>query len=319
MIAPGRESPFWPSEPEMDRRLNQAETEIHLLRGQLRRLLAESGDFHLLVGRVLEALPVGLVLTGPDGQIRSVNRAAEDLLGVQRGQARGRAYSDVFSPRPSPPDRLRAGGGPPTTLECAREGATSAHLDSEVFWIDGAAGEALGAVEMLTDRTETRRLSRELEEQRSLAALGRMAAVAAHEIRNPLGGITGFLDLLEREIEPGDPRRRHTARIRQGAEALERLVAGFMEFSRPMEDLRVRLDLREIAELAALDLRPLAEKLGNTLVLSTCKRPALVSGDTVSRLASTDGLHPLPSMRVKGKENAIQIFALDAVARVAPP
>lgn len=279
MNSEGTGAAFWPAEPETDRRLTQAETEIHLLRGQLRRLLTESGDFHLLVGRVLEALPVGLVLTDPHGVIRSVNRAAEGLLGIGRGQARGRLYPDLFSSRPSPPDRLRAGGRAAATLERAREGAAPAHIDSEVFWIEGGHGELLGAVEMLTDRTETQRLSRELEEQRGLAALGRMAAVAAHEIRNPLGGMTGFLDLLERELGPEDPRRRHTARIREGAEVLERLVAGFMEFSRPVEDPRLRLDLRELAELVALDMRPLADRHRIDLRLGACRRPAVVSGD----------------------------------------
>ena len=280
-LEPGR-SPLWTDPEETERKLQDAEAELHLMRSRLRRLLAESEGYQLLVGPLLEALPIGLLWVGPEGRLRSLNAAAERMFGVDRHEVRGRPYEELWPHRGSPTGRLLAGRSR-ESQEIRRLDGSLLSLDSEVFPVTGSGAKGSGAVEMLTDRSEARHLSRELESQRSMAALGRMAAVAAHEIRNPLGGMVGFLDLLERELPETDRRRRHTARIREGMGALERLVSGFMEFSRPVEDVHVPLDLREIATLVSMDLGPMGRRLGVDLEVSLCRRPAPVKGD-VDRL-----------------------------------
>jgi signal transduction histidine kinase len=73
-----------------------------------------------------------------------------------------------------------------------------------------------------------------------MAAVGEMAATIAHEIRNPLGGIRGFAALLNRDIDPDDPRRRLVEKIELGAKDLERVVTELLEYTRPV-DLRLRV------------------------------------------------------------------------------
>jgi len=246
--------PAWTEPEDLDLRLSQAEAEMFLLRERLRHTQAEAEEFHLWVGRVLESLPLGLVWSDGEGRVRSMNQAAEAMLGVSRDAARGLAYAELWPGRPSPADRLRAGVAAAQAVDGASGGDGPVCLDSEVSWVRGARGEVLGAVEILTDRTEAHRLRQELETSRALAALGRVAAVAAHEIRNPLGGMSGFLDLLERGLEPGNPCLSHAAKIRTGIRALEKLVSEFLEFTRPVQVRREPVDLCDLAESAVAEL-----------------------------------------------------------------
>jgi len=268
----------WPAPHQLELRLAQAEAEMFLLREQLRRARSGAEDLHHWMGRVLEALPVGLVWSDPDGRVRSMNVAAEEQLGVRRGEARGRTYGELWPGHPSPADRLRSGMSRCLALEGAPRAGQPVHLDSEVRWVRGARGVTLGAVELLTDRTEAQQLRQELESSRALAALGRVAAVAAHEIRNPLGGISGFLDLLERGLAPDDPRLGYAAKMRGGIAALEKLVAEFLEFTRPCAPRREPVELGGVVDGALAGVAPLARERSVEL---RWRRPRLawVDGD----------------------------------------
>ncbi len=85
------------------------------------------------------------------------------------------------------------------------------------------------------DRTAMHELSRELERTRDLAALGRMSATVAHELRNPLGVIQGFASLLQRDVEADSDSRSRVEKILQGCDAANRIVEDLLEYSRPVE------------------------------------------------------------------------------------
>ncbi len=105
-------------------------------------------------------------------------------------------------------------------------------------------------------------LSRELEQARlklkdreeevvrikSLAALGEMAAVMVHELKNPLGGIRGFAELLERDLEKGDPKSRSARKIMEGVETLDGIVKSLLDYTKP-----VKLNPRKVEMTALID------------------------------------------------------------------
>src|SRR5690606_30843741 len=68
-----------------------------------------------------------------------------------------------------------------------------------------------------------------------LAAIGKMAATVAHEIRNPLGGIRGFAALLARDVVEDDPKSRLVEKILVGVKQLDRVVSDLLEYTRPLE------------------------------------------------------------------------------------
>jgi len=111
---------------------------------------------------------------------------------------------------------------------------------------------------VLQDLAEVQTLQRELERAESLAELGRMSAVVAHEIRNPLGGVEGFAKLLQQDLR--DPtQKRYADMVVQGLGELNRLVNNLLEFSRApkltLEEIDLPALLENLGETALMDLR----------------------------------------------------------------
>ena len=98
--------------------------------------------------------------------------------------------------------------------------------------IEDESGKFVGAVEVIQDMTKVRRLEQEIARLNTLAALGEMAAVIAHEVRNPLSGISGFASLLERDLEDDDPKMKLVLKIKRGTEILNETASNLLNYTR---------------------------------------------------------------------------------------
>ncbi len=78
-------------------------------------------------------------------------------------------------------------------------------------------------------------MEQEMIRVKSLAAVGEMAAVVAHEVKNPLGGIRGFAELLDRDLAPGDQRKKLVKKIMEGVENLDRIVLSLLDYAKPLK------------------------------------------------------------------------------------
>ena len=76
---------------------------------------------------------------------------------------------------------------------------------------------------------------RELEEKRRLAALGEMAARVAHEVKNPLAGMRGALQVLASRRPAGDPEKEVLGEVVAHIDRLDTTVKDLLSFSRPSE------------------------------------------------------------------------------------
>jgi signal transduction histidine kinase len=72
--------------------------------------------------------------------------------------------------------------------------------------------------------------------------------VVAHEVKNPLGGIRGFAELLERDVGEGDPRGRWAKKIMEGVETLDKIVKSLLDYTKP-----VKLNPRKVEMVGFLD------------------------------------------------------------------
>jgi signal transduction histidine kinase len=107
-------------------------------------------------------------------------------------------------------------------------------------------GELRAAFEDLRHRL--RQTEEDMLRVKRLAALGEMAAVVVHELKNPLGGIRGFAELLDRDLEEGDPRKRSVRKIMQGVDTMDRIVKSLLDYSKP-----VKLSPRKVEMAGIID------------------------------------------------------------------
>lgn len=86
-----------------------------------------------------------------------------------------------------------------------------------------------------------------------LAAVGEMAAGVAHELNNPLTIVTGFVELILEELPSDSPQRPDLELVLREARRARGVVRQLLDFSRPVEDVRVTADLNEmVSEVLAL-------------------------------------------------------------------
>ena len=126
---------------------------------------------------------------------------------------------------------------------------------------------ALGFVYAFDDLTEIRRLEREVRMQDRLAAVGRLAAAIAHEIRNPLTSIAGSVSMLSGVPEMNEEHRRLLDIVTRESHRLNSIITDFLAYSRTKQYHFDKVDLIHLLEdtLTLMDHRMAAEKTGITI------------------------------------------------------
>jgi two-component system sensor histidine kinase HydH len=122
-------------------------------------------------------------------------------------------------------------------------------------------------------------IEEQLRRSERLSTLGEMAAVLAHEIRNPLGSIRGTAEILRDDYRPGDPKHEFIEIQIKETERLNHVVEDFLRMARqqPMElsDCSIREELETIVTLVAKD----AQDRGISLRLEPGKEVSAFRGD----------------------------------------
>jgi two-component system sensor histidine kinase PilS (NtrC family) len=134
---------------------------------------------------------------------------------------------------------------------------------------------------VLDDLTEIRRLEREVRMQDKLAAVGRLAAAIAHEIRNPLTSIAGSVSMLSGVPEMNEDHRRLLDIVTRESQRLNSIITDFLAYSRTKQYHFDRVDLIQLVEdtLTLMDHRMTAEKTGITIARRFAVREALAIAD----------------------------------------
>lgn len=108
-------------------------------------------------------------------------------------------------------------------------------------------------------------IEEQLRRAEKLSTLGEMAAVLAHEIRNPLGSIRGTAEILRDDYKPGDPKHEFIEIQIKETERLNRVVEDFLEMARPkaaeLRPCSLIKELETVATLVSGDIRERRIKL----------------------------------------------------------
>ncbi len=132
---------------------------------------------------------------------------------------------------------------------------------------------------ILTLTAEIEHKNRLLARQERLAALGEMAAGVAHEIRNPLGGISLYIEMLESDLSENEPAVTMCRKISNAVSRLNHTVEAILGFTRTLEPQFGPVDLSSLAEDVVSMARPVMEPRNLRAEIHTSSESALLSAD----------------------------------------
>jgi two-component system sensor histidine kinase HydH len=199
-----------------------------------RRSLAEVQAYS---DQVVGHLPMGLVATNERGRVAAFNDTAETILGKYHTYVIGESAEEALPPELWQLSREVKDKNTivEQDMECKVGANAIVPLRVSASVVRREGGAFLGYVFIFRDLTEVRRLEQEVKRSQRLAAVGRLAAGVAHEIRNPLSSIKGFATYFKEKLREV-PEDQETARIMiQEVERLDRVIGQLLEFARPSQ------------------------------------------------------------------------------------
>jgi two-component system CheB/CheR fusion protein len=145
--------------------------------------------------------------------------------------------------------------------------------DGTIYWVDTTIvpflddrGKPRQYLAIRSDITQRKVAEARLREQEALTQLGQLAAVVAHEVRNPLAGLRGSLQILAARL-PSDMREREIiAPMIQRIDGLSKTVEDILLFARPQPPRRRAVDLHTVIGEAVSSARAAATDFGDVSV-----------------------------------------------------
>lgn len=217
---------------------------------------------------LISSLNEGIQLINSQGIITFVNQRIEDLFGYSAGELVGRHYSEL--PASEGVNHLReltkAGGKAKgltifETTWTTRKGKKLSTIVSASPMREG--DRVVGVVLAVTDISEMRQLKQELYQSEKMSLVGTMASELAHEINNPLAGLTVAVQMLIKELKSG--RFDHKAFLEElgdmekDAKRCRNITRHLLDFSRSMPVDRSMIDLNHVVEEALFLVQRQAE------------------------------------------------------------
>jgi two-component system, NtrC family, sensor histidine kinase PilS len=234
-------------------KLRQVDVKLKHTRGELE-------DLQALHENIVQSISGGLITTGLDGYITLANTAAQKLFERSEHDFLGQPVGQLFlDPLPTV-DSDRATGE--VRFVASNGFCKTFRVTATTLSVPGR--NDIGYVYTFDDLTEIRRLERDLRIQDRLAAVGRLAAAIAHEIRNPLTSIAGSVSMLSGIADLSDEHRQLLQIVTRESERLNGIITDFLAYSRGKQYRFASVDLLALLEdtLTLLEHRLVAENTG---------------------------------------------------------
>ena len=238
-------------------------------------------DLAALHQDVIRGLTSGLITVGRDGRILTFNTAAAEIIRRSAAECIGRPLDEIMPGLAA----LQASVGD----GALRRGEVSQRVDGDgeprtlgvsLSPLVDSSGRTVGRIVNFQDLTELRHMEVAMQRAERLAAVGRLAAGIAHEIRNPLAAISGSIELLSQTMQADGAKENKELMsiVIREVDRLNGLITELLEFARPRTLETERLDVgATMAEM--LKVFENDKRLGDTPVELAADADVLVDAD----------------------------------------
>jgi len=218
---------------------------------QARRLLREKehafAELDSLHRSIIESVQTGILTVDLHDRVRSFNRAAEEITGLFSGDVLDKMIHDVI---PEYAYIVKTSGSQEDTVR-RRRVEIVIHGREKRPTVLGCAlsplkrddGTQIGNILIFQDITKVKEMERAYEESRKMAFIGEMAAILAHEIRNPLASISGSIQVLRKTLKLSPVDDRLLQIILRGKDQLENFIKDFLILARPTVGVQEEIDV----------------------------------------------------------------------------
>jgi PAS domain S-box-containing protein len=215
--------------------------------------------------QVMSGLEDGLLLFNAEGRAVLVSPSVQNFLGDSPDELRGKRVSQIFPKGHSIHSAIEISGDEIQPVESkeallhTRHGTLRVGVSAQAIVEQGVR---MGTLITLRDLESIERIGNQLLVSERLAALGRVTAGVAHEVKNPLNSMRLWLEVLKGNM-PADPEPQEAVKMLDSEiDRLDHAVKTFLSFTKPVELKLEETDLRELLDEVIVAARPSIAKAG---------------------------------------------------------
>lgn len=205
---------------------------------ELEETVKTLATLRLLHERIVESIRSGLITTDLDGNIYSMNAAATEITGFRLDQMQGKSIYELFGDIREQIDLSLGAAGdgdqlPRFEADLSTPDGFAVRIGFSVSLLFSETNDATGLIITFQDLTEIRSMEESVRRKDRLAAVGRVAAGLAHEIRNPLGAMRGAIQVLEPKMPRESVHAGLMEIILKESDRLNAIITNFLGYARP--------------------------------------------------------------------------------------
>jgi len=268
---------------------------------------------------VLESMANGLITVNQSMRVATFNPTALEILRKTKEEIEGRHISELL---PLEDEIKRVLSDADAVFEkevnLSGEGKGKTFLAISVSALKEPDSKvSRGAVIIARDMTLIRELEQKVAMSEKFAALGRLSAGVAHEIRNPLNSIRGFIQYFQKKLQLGEEDFRYTELMLTEVDRLNRVISKLLAYSTPREP---RLMIRSVDEIMDHCMRVVEREAAQAGVQIVRNQP---DGDLPLVLMDTDQITQvflnllINAIEAAGRDGTISVnYAKDSNGRL---
>jgi two-component system sensor histidine kinase PilS (NtrC family) len=225
-------------------------SERHASRDKLREAQKSLVNLRALHERIVESIRSGLITTDLAGTIYTFNLAAEEITGYKPEQLIGQnivtLLGDINNAQTTSLEMTDHADHPPRfETDIITPEGFAVHIGYGISPLFDEGGETSGLIVTFQDLTDIRSMEESVRRKDRLAAVGRVAAGLAHEIRNPLGAMRGAIQVMQSQIPAESTHGSLMEIIMRESDRLNKIITNFLTYARPRVNNFSEVDLRE--------------------------------------------------------------------------
>ncbi|PLX87489.1 MAG: PAS domain-containing sensor histidine kinase [Desulfuromonas sp.] len=249
-----------------------------------------ASDTTSLYGMVLENIEDAVIALDQEGRINLFNPAAQTYTGISEKQSLGRLFSELFSHQQNlcylAQTTLSEGRSISDHENVKLRGVSPRPVSATASPLLTADGQQQGAVLILRDLTQVRKLEAAVQRADQMAMVGTMSAGLAHEVKNPLGGIKGAAQLLQMELQDNSELGEYPRVMIREVDRINAIIEELLDLAKPRTPKIEPVNINQILdEIMLLQKQTLSEReIRFQLNLDPSIPPTLADRDLLIRL-----------------------------------